>query len=36
MVLEQMPVIDPGGQQRIALQIRVLTIRFGRHAHITD
>ena len=36
VVFEQVPLIDPGGEQCIPLQVQHLPVAIGRDAHITD
>jgi len=35
-IFEQMPLIDPRGQQRVALQVHDLPIAIGRNPHVAD
>ena len=35
-IFKQMPLIDPCGQQGVALQIQDLAIAVGRNAHVAD
>jgi len=36
MILEQMPGIDAGGEQGVALQIRALPVGVRRHAQVAN
>jgi hypothetical protein len=36
MIFKQVPLIDPSGQQRVALQIQHLPIAIGRDTHVAD
>ena len=35
-ILEQMPLIDAGGEQGVALQVQHLPVAVGRDAHVAD
>ena len=35
-IFEQMPLIDPRGQQRVTLQVHDLPIAIGRNPHVAD